>query len=47
MSEVTLSISWDAISAYRKAGEETMSVTEEAGKVEREIDEIVRSLYGV
>ena len=33
--------------AYQSAQEETLSLTEEAGRVEAEIDERVRSLYGV
>jgi hypothetical protein len=32
---------------YKSAREETTSVTEEIGKVESEIDERVKSLYGV
>jgi len=32
---------------YKAAHEETMSVTEEIGKVESEINERVKSLYGV
>ncbi|MDI6768402.1 MAG: hypothetical protein QMD04_01845 [Anaerolineales bacterium] len=35
------------ISTYKAAREETMSVTEEIGKVEGEIDARVKSLYGV
>ncbi len=37
----------DSISTYRKAREETLSLTEEAGRVESEIDARVKSLYGV
>lgn len=37
----------DALKAYKSAREETMSLTEEAVRVEGEIDEMVRSLYGV
>jgi hypothetical protein len=33
--------------AYQSAREETMSLTEESGRVEAEIDERVKSLYGV
>ena len=33
--------------AYKSAREETMSVTEEIGRVEKEIDERVKSLYGL
>jgi len=35
------------ISTYKSAREETMSVTEEIGKVEKEIDERVKNLYGL
>ena len=37
----------DSLKAFKSAREETMSVTEEAVRVEREIDERVKSLYGV
>jgi hypothetical protein len=33
--------------AYKSAREETMSATEDIVKVEKEIDERVKSLYGV
>lgn len=35
------------VAARKSAREETLSVTEEAVRVEREIDERVKSLYGV
>jgi hypothetical protein len=35
------------ISTYRNAREETLSLTEAAVKVEKEIDERVKSLYGL
>ena len=35
------------ISTYKSACEETMSVTEEIVKVEKEIDERVKNLYGL
>jgi len=35
------------ISTYKAAREETMSVTEDIVKVEKEIDERVKALYGV
>lgn len=35
------------LSYYRQAREETMSVTEEIVRVEREIDERVKGLYGL
>ncbi|MDI6768405.1 MAG: hypothetical protein QMD04_01860 [Anaerolineales bacterium] len=35
------------ISTYKAAREETMSVTEDIVRVEREIDERVKSLYGL
>lgn len=37
----------DGLKAYKSAREETLSVTEEAVRVEREIDERVKSLYGL
>ncbi|MEW6241043.1 MAG: TaqI-like C-terminal specificity domain-containing protein, partial [Chloroflexota bacterium] len=37
----------DGLKAYKSAREETVSVTEEAVRVEREIDERVKGLYGV
>ena len=37
----------DHLKAYTSAREETMSLTEEAVRVEKEIDERVKSLYGV
>jgi len=37
----------ELIPTDRKAREETLSLTEEAVKVENEIDERVKSLYGV
>jgi len=37
----------DALKAYKSAREETMSVTEAVGKVEKEIDERVKALYGL
>lgn len=37
----------DALKAFQSAREETMSLTEEAMKVEKEIDERVKALYGV
>lgn len=40
-------VSRDNISTYRQAREETMSVTEEIVRVEQEIDERVKALYGV
>ena len=35
------------VRAYKLAREETLFMTEEAGRVEREIDERVQSLYGL
>ena len=37
----------ELIPTYRQAREETLSLTEEAVRVEREIDERVKALYGV
>lgn len=37
----------DGLKAFKSAREETVSVTEEAGRVESEIDERVKALYGV
>lgn len=37
----------ELIPRYRSAREETMSLTEQAVKVEKEIDERVKALYGV
>lgn len=37
----------DGLKAFKSAREETMSMTEEAVRVEREIDERVIVLYGV
>lgn len=37
----------ELIPTYRRAREETMSLTEDAVKVEKEIDARVKSLYGV
>jgi hypothetical protein len=37
----------ELIPRYRKAREETMSTTEDILKVEKEIDERVKSLYGL
>jgi len=43
-SEVWNSEVWKA---YQSAREETVSITEEAVRVEREIDERVKGLYGL
>jgi hypothetical protein len=37
----------DSLKAFKSAREETMSLTEEAVKVEAEIDERVKALYGL
>lgn len=37
----------DGLKAYKSAREETLSLTEEAVKVEKEIDERVKYLFGV
>ncbi len=37
----------DSLEAYQSAREETMALTEDAVKVEKEIDERVKSLYKV
>ena len=37
----------DGLKAFKSAREETLSVTEEAVRVEGEIDERVKALYGV
>ena len=37
----------DGLKAYQSAREETMSATEEIVRVEKEIDERVKTLYGV
>ena len=40
-------VSRDAIPTYKAAHEETLSVTEEIVRLEKEIDEGVKSLYGL
>lgn len=45
--EFTRRVGQDSLKAYKSAHEETLSVTEDIGKVEKEIDERVKSLYGV
>ncbi len=47
MSKFTWQVGRDYLEAYRSAWEETMSVTEEIVSVEKEIDERVKSLYGI
>jgi hypothetical protein len=40
-------VAWDGLKTYQSAREETSALTEEAVRVEREIDEMVKNLYGV
>jgi hypothetical protein len=45
--EFTRRVGVDGIKVFKSAREETMSVTEEIGKVESVINERVKSLYGI
>ncbi len=45
--EFTRRVGVDGLKAYKSAREETMSATEEIVRVEGEIDERVKGLYGV
>ena len=45
--EFTWRISVDGLKAGQSAREETMSATEEIGRVESAIDERVKGLYGI
>ncbi len=45
--EFTRRVGVDGLKAYQSAREETMSVTEEIVRVEGEIDEKVKALYGL
>ena len=45
--EFTRRVGVDGLKAYKSAREETMSATEEIGRVESAIDERVKGLYGV
>lgn len=45
--ESTRRVGMDGIKVFKSAQEETMSVTEEIVRVEKEVDERVKSLYGL
>ena len=45
--DFTRRVGVDGLKAYKSAREETMSATEEIVRVEGEIDDSVKSLYGV
>ncbi len=45
--DFTRRVGRDYLKAYKSAREETMSVTEEVVRVEKDIDERVKSLYGI
>lgn len=47
MSKFTRRVGQDGIKAFKSTQEETMSVTEEILRVEKEIDERAKALYGL